>query len=508
MDWTTPLKALQADFQRRLTCAVETGDSSLLLHCPRSGFHSEYVEISGDRLSQLRASCRRLILRSDPSIPVRELLRQYLREQLGRAALSAVLDSAVTPIPFDPAAESPEAAFTLAERPKIRIAVETVIGDRLPELSRSPNAPDSEVVVWVWIREPIDETCQVYRPILAGFLPSDRLKTASKLPSQALLYIGGLSTCLEDLSTSVTPLSQDWLRPVTGASNSTYPLAVGADGATLVSGGYDGSLKLWFVGETTVSRALAGRTWSVAPATTGNSGQALSISSTDKALHLVQSGSAQLKRSFAGHESGVSAVALSPDGAYLVSGGYEGTIKIWHAESGDLCREIPAHQGVVRPLALSANGQVFASSSTDKKIKVWNLATGDAVRTVEAASESIAALALSPDGNLLASGFQDGKIEIWHVASGERVHYLDGHAGTVRSMVLSNDGQLLASGSIERTVKLWDLQTGKLQQVLTGYPDPLIAIAPNANGRRVDLSLFQPVRENPSDSLRPSVVKE
>lgn len=508
MDWTTPLRALQADFQRRLTLAWKTGDSSLLFYCHQSGFHSEYVEISGDRLSQLRASCRRLILRSDPSIPVRELLRQYLKHQLARAAVAAVLDAAVVPVPFDPAADPPEAAFYVADRPQVRISVEPVVSDRLPEFCQSPSAPDSEVVVWVWIREPVDETCQVYRPILAGFLPSDRLKSTSSLKGEALLYIGGLSTCLEDLSTSETAVSQDWLRPVTGASNSTYPLAVGADGATLVSGGYDGSLKLWFVGEEAVSRALAGRTWSVMPAATSNSGQSLSMSSTDKALHLIQSGSAKLRRSFAGHDSGVSAVALSPDGNYLVSGGCGGTIKIWNAENGALSRQIAAHRGVVRALALSANGKMFASSSTDKQVKVWNLETGEAVRTVETASEAIAALALSSDGNLLASGLQDGQIEIWHVTSGERLYHLDGHAGTVRSMVLSNDGQLLASGSFERTVKLWDLQTGQLQQVLTGYPDPLIAIAPNANGHRVDLSLFQPAREISSESLRSSGVRE
>ncbi|MBP0006160.1 MAG: WD40 repeat domain-containing protein [Cyanobacteria bacterium SBC] len=491
MDWTTPLKVQQADFQQRLRFASDTSDLSLLLRSARPGLHGEVVEIMGDRLSQLRAQCRRFILRSDPSIPVRDLLRRYLKEQLARTAVATVLDATVVPIEFDPAAETPEPAFHSAERPQVCIAVEVTVGDRMPTLSASPHLPECDLIVWVWIREPIDETCPSYRPVLAGFLPIDRMPATPSIEWDELFYIGGLRAYLESFRVSAPTVSSKWLRPVTGSSNFAYPLAVSADGTRVVSGSYDGKLKVWQLSESELSGLLAGHPWSFAPTPTGTSGQSLSMRSTDKTLQLLQSGNAKLARTLDGHPSGITAVALSPNGVDLVSGGCDGTVKIWDLTRSELRYELKVHRSAVRAIAVSADGRSFASGGLDRSIEVRSTDSGEVVLALASSGDSIAAVALSSDGTVLACGSQSGNIEVWNVPRGEKLYDFEGHAGTVRSMVIGEDGRLLASGSTERTLKLWDIQTGQLQQVLTGYTDPLVAVAPNAKGTWLELSLFQ-----------------
>ena len=111
-------------------------------------------------------------------------------------------------------------------------------------------------------------------------------------------------------------------------------VAFSADGARVLSGSHDNTLKLW-------------------DAATG-----------------------ALIRTFEGHSGGVTSVAFSADGARVLSGSRDETLKLWDAASGALIRTFEGHSDWVSSVAFSPDGPALLSGSEDRTLKLWDAATG------------------------------------------------------------------------------------------------------------------------------------
>jgi WD40 repeat protein len=490
MDWTTPLKFQQADFIKRLT-----SNPAGLLCCHTPGCHSEVIQLSGETLKQVRAFCRQFALTVEQSASVRDILQQCFIQQIGEAAIVGYLGSSVRQLDVEQRQETNQAvALTLANEMFAGIQVKTATTslNQVRWQISIEEVKQNVVIVFVGSLQAISESCETCDLVLAGFLPTrliDTRLTEISISIQDLLYIGGLQSYLDSLQSMSA--SWQWLRTLTGNSSFVYPLAISADGQTLASSSYDGSIKLWEIDNPDLTKALAGQPWSFYPIASGGGGQPLASGSTEKKLIQSQQGKGKLERSLAGHTSGVSAIAICPQGTLLISGGYDGSIKIWQLSNGELCKQINAHSGMVRPLAISSDGKILATGSIDKSVKVWNLPEGKLLKTLPGQTDPVISLAISPDDQTLVSGSQDGTIKIWHLATGELKTTLTGHSGMVRALSIDAGGQTLATGSTEKTIKLWDLQTGTLKRTLTGHSDPIINVAPHPNGKSLELSLFQ-----------------
>ncbi|MDY6940434.1 MAG: WD40 repeat domain-containing protein [Cyanobacteriota bacterium] len=502
MDWTIPLKAQQRDFLARLQASQHSksaNGSVSLLRCQIPGCHREEMVVSGDRIRELRALCRGLILESDPSLPVRDLLRDYLRGQLAREAIGSCDLEAIAPT--DSIAQIRNAAltdFTIANRPDLGIRVRGIEGD--PATARwhwsAAEIDTSEAIACVLIREPVTEIAEEYHLVLAGFLPSHlvaRPGEEADVGIEDLLYSSGLSSYLDSLASQdlspEDPPTNDWLRPLTSASSYGYPAAIAADGTTLASCGYDGRIQIWKLDDPELSQILAGRTWALSPDSV-DSGMS-TLGSADNAFEVWHASSGQPYTTVAGPAGGISAIALTPDAQILVVGGFDGSLQIWNLSSGELQHSFPAHTGSVTPIAISSDGRILASGSTDRTIKCWHLQEGKCLQAFPAQPEPVASLAIRSDGGAIAGGFPSGCIKIWDAIAPELKQTLVGHGGCVRGLCFDPDDRLLASSSIERTVKVWDLQGNPIERTLTGHPDPWVTIAPNPDKQRIELTLLR-----------------
>jgi len=509
MDWTILLHVQQQDFITRLQELKRCPNSSPILNHDCPGVWSEQVKIYGDRLSTIRADCRQRIVKSDPIIPVNELWKQYLLEELAATTVSLIWPHSLRRSAADhdhnhdhnhghnhnhdhnhhqcywleDASGEPESW--------LRVQVMAVTGETITEVAGPVNPNESDLVIWVWIQESLDDAYQDYHPIILGFLPSDRLPSQNTLRLDQLWYGGGLRGYVEAHKSRQLRQSEAWLRPLMGSANCAYPLAIAADGKTIASTSYDGSLKLWRLSDTQLQDALGGRTWSTAPSTTGSAGQTLSTRDADRIYHCCHSGQGQLLRSLPGLRSGITAVLLDFPGEQLICGSQGGKIEIWQVESGEKQHSFMAHEGGIRFLAISASGTLFASTASDRQIRVWQWRDRTLTRLFSQVRDGISSITLSPDGSQVGCGFQNGQIEVWSVASGQSFYRLKAHSGPVRSLSLSDDGTSLASSSVERTLKLWKTDSGELDGLRTGHADPLISVSPNADGCWVDISLFQ-----------------
>ena len=120
-----------------------------------------------------------------------------------------------------------------------------------------------------------------------------------------------------------------------------YGGAFSADGVHVVTGGKDGTVKVWEV--------ATGR----------------------------------LLRTIDAHSLMVVTVAVSPDGAYIVSGGFDDQVKLWHAVTGEHLRTFAGHKGTIRSVVFSPDGRWVLSASNDATVKLWDSATGNLVRTFD-----------------------------------------------------------------------------------------------------------------------------
>jgi WD40 repeat protein len=74
-----------------------------------------------------------------------------------------------------------------------------------------------------------------------------------------------------------------------------------------------------------------------------------------------------------GHSGPVLAVAFSPDGAYIVSGSWDRTVSIWDARKGTQLAVLKDHSNWVLSLAFSCDGKYIISSDSWGRELVWNV---------------------------------------------------------------------------------------------------------------------------------------
>lgn len=214
-------------------------------------------------------------------------------------------------------------------------------------------------------------------------------------------------------------------------------IALSPDGQLLATGGYDGSIQLWYLA-------------------TG-----------------------QFLQSFEGHTNWVRSIIFSNNSQYLISCSEDRTIRIWNLKTGDCLNTLLGHRGRVWAIVLNKQDNLLISVSDDQKIKLWEFPLGKCLNVVQGYTHKIRSVAFSPDDKFLASGSDDGIVRLWNIDTKKCEKTLSGHEGRVWSVAFSPDGKKLVSGSDDRTIRIWNLETDKpellpLKNILIGFVQLLL----------------------------------
>jgi WD40 repeat protein len=194
-------------------------------------------------------------------------------------------------------------------------------------------------------------------------------------------------------------------------------------------------------------------------------GAQLVSGSFDKTIKLWQLNTGIALYTLSDHLKGVFALAVSPDGKLMASGSWDETIKLWNLEAGVLLQNLIHHQDSVKSLVIAADSKTLISGSSDQTIKLWQLPEGNVLKTIQD-SELIAAIALSADGKFVASTGDDGIVKIWSLESGEMIAASIANKNCISSLTIGPDSQTIAAGTINGYISLWKLThsaTGSLQ---------------------------------------------
>jgi len=221
-------------------------------------------------------------------------------------------------------------------------------------------------------------------------------------------------------------------------------MACTPDGATLLTGGYDGQLIWW-------------------PA------------ADDKPEPL---------RKVAAHDGWIREVAVSPDGSLAATCGNDNRVKLWDPHSGEMIHELAGHPRHVYNVAFHPDGKALVSDDLMGNFKHWETATGKLMREFRQSQlhkyddkfradiGGARGMAFSPDGSLLAaSGITDvsnafagvGKptVELIDWATGQRVRrYVQKGKGVAWGVALHSDHFVVAAYS--GVLLFWSYAESKL----------------------------------------------
>lgn len=264
------------------------------------------------------------------------------------------------------------------------------------------------------------------------------------LPATLALFFSLTSCDAQTASTNNLP-------PPRKTSPGIFGVGFNRDGRTLVTGNFNGTVKLWDVA------------------------------------------SGHLLRTLDGHTDVVYKGVFSPDEKILASCSRDGKIKLWDLATGNELRTLAGHTRPVKAVAFSPDGKTIASVSNDGSLRLWDVATGVQQRsfvhtTSREVDVSVYSVVFISHGKTIAAGNGDGTISYWELASGREIKTLKGHTAGVFSLALSSDGRLLASGSDDHKVLLWEVGTGNLirtfaDKKMEGVEEHVRGISLSPNGK-------------------------
>ncbi|MDD7966571.1 P-loop NTPase fold protein [Actinomycetospora lemnae] len=277
--------------------------------------------------------------------------------------------------------------------------------------------------------------------------------------------------------------------PWSGHNGAVWSVAVSPEGARVVSGGQDGSVRVWDmatgvpVGDPWIGHKGGVRSVAVSPdgSRVLSGGEDGSVRVWDLATGV------PVGDPWLGHQGRVLSVAVSPDSSWVFTGSQDGSVRVWELATG-----VPVgdpwlgHQGRVLSVAVSPDGSRVITGGADESVRVWDVVSGDPVGDPWLGHQGrVWSVAVSPHGSRVVSG-GDGAVRVWDMATGVPVgDPWTGHTGGVWSVAMSPDGSRVVSGG-DGSVRVWDVATGaSMGHPWTGHQGPVLAVVVSPDGSRV-----------------------
>lgn len=378
------------------------------------------------------------------------------------------VDDAVQDMEFSPAGDW----LAIAAGPRLRLRSPGIFGDDcslahpesihalafLSDGRRIATAWGDQISIWdVASRQEIDR----FAPLAPRFTHELAFSPDNRTLAVGL---GHGEVCLWNITEHARSALLPGHRYIRGGRQVVTALTFSPDGAVLVSGGWDKTVKVWGVLNTNLIADIPAHGAWVSDLAFSPNGKLLASVSADQTVKLWDTGTWRLKSTLKGHTQPVLSVAFSPDSRSLTTCGEDGAVKVWPAEEAAAPISSLALDGGGHSVTLSEDGEWLYGEARGRSFVVVETASMK-VERYPRPLESYYNCAIAPGGKLLAFTTEDGLLVLCrrHDSHLEEVNRVNAHPGKINYHVFSGDGAILATVGADQVVRFW--RAGELTEL-------------------------------------------
>lgn len=221
----------------------------------------------------------------------------------------------------------------------------------------------------------------------------------------------------------------------------------------VASGSHDGTVRIWDyqTRQRVVTLQFNSRVWSVAFTPDGKT----LIVGADNSISIYNTANWTNQSTVVVPGPVYSISPFNDNSRFATAEGTKAAIRTVSAPSS--ARELTGHTGEVYGVSVSPDNQLIATACADKMVRTFNPNSLANIASSIPSTGSMLAVDFANDNQTLIAGGSDGTGKILSASSLQQTNSLAGHGGPIYSVSFGASGQTVATASTDKTARVWKI---------------------------------------------------